>query len=149
MLRDLRTSAWALGLAALTMAVSLGLGRWSGWMTFLLCAIAAYLVMIGLNWAKQLRTLNQWLRTQADTPVTYTLSEDQVTAASESGSVSIPWGDFRSALISDLDTLVGFQRSTGELTIPTGQVPAEAMERLIERLTAHGKQVRDRRTRSA
>lgn len=102
------------------------------------------LLFYGLAWFKQARALDDWLKTQGPEPVIYTLSEETVQNTSVVAGMALRWEVFARLKISDLDVLLVFPRS-GALTLPTEQVPAEALDFLKQRFLAHGGKVEDRR----
>lgn len=48
-------------------------------------------------------------------------------------------------VVSDFDTLLMFAGAAGALTLPSEQVPADALDYLKNRFTAFGKKVEDKR----
>jgi hypothetical protein len=111
---------------------------------FALSALGLYLVIAGIAWFRQSRALDEWLRRQAGAPVIYSLSEETIESAAEVGSTKLKWDAFRSLAISDFDTLLVFPYH-GALTMPTDQIPGEALEFLKTQFFSHGKKVEDTR----
>jgi hypothetical protein len=109
-----------------------------------LSVITLYLVICGVAWFRQSRALNDWLRKQAGAPVIYSLSDATIESSSEVGSTKLKWDAFRCLSISEFDTLLMFSQQ-GALTLPTDQIPGEALEFLKKQFVAHGKKVEDRR----
>lgn len=111
---------------------------------FAISALGFYLLVAAVAWIRQSKALDEWLRQQAGAPVVYSLTEEAIESSAKIGSTKLKWDAFRSLAISDFDTLLGFS-SHGALTLPTEQVPTEALEFLKQQFLARGKKVEDRR----
>jgi hypothetical protein len=111
---------------------------------FVLCALGFYFVIAGVAWFRQSRALDEWLRQQAGAPLIYSLSEETIESTAEVGSTKLKWDAFRSLAISDFDTLLVFPHQ-GALTMPTDQIPREAIEFLKKQFLSHGKKIEDKR----
>ena len=139
---------WQLLIAGVLILVAVGgdilSGHFDSLSAFAVTALGLCVLVYGVAWFQQSRALGDWLKQQGGAPVIYTLSEDAVESSSEVGSTKLKWDAFARLTISDLDVLLVFPR-TGALTLPTGQVPSEALEFLKQRFLAHGKKVEDRR----
>ena len=114
---------------------------------FVLSAMGFYLAIAGFAWFRQSRALDDWLRRQGDAPVIYSLSEETIESCAEVGSTKLKWDAFRSLAICDFDTLLVFPQH-GALTMPTDQIPVEALQFLKRQFLAHGKRVEDRRKKA-
>ena len=121
-------------------------GHFSALSAFGATVVGFCFLFYGLAWFRQSRALNDWLKKQGGAPVIYSLSEETVESSSEVGSTKLKWDAFARLTISDLDVLLVFPR-TGALTLPTAQVPSEALEFLKRQFLAHGKKVEDQRRR--
>jgi hypothetical protein len=97
-----------------------------------------------IAWFKQVASINDWVRKQGSDPVIYRLSEDFIEAASNLGSSKLKWEMFHRLVISDLDLLLMFSRNAA-LTMPTDQVPSEAIDFLVTKFTNHSLKIEDRR----
>jgi hypothetical protein len=111
-----------------------------------LTAIGFAILVYGAAWFRQSKVIDAWIRSQGDAPLIYLLSEDSVETTAVVGSSKLKWDAFSTLSITDEDTLLVFPRE-GALTLPTRQVPAEAMEFLKQRFLAHGKKITDKRNR--
>jgi len=109
-----------------------------------LSVLALYLAICAFAWFRQSKALDDWLRKQAGAPVVYSLSETTIESSSEVGSTKLKWDAFRSLSISEFDTLLKFPHH-GPLTLPTDQIPVEALEFLKKQFVTNGKKVEDRR----
>ncbi|CAN5584156.1 hypothetical protein BH09VER1_BH09VER1_40310 [soil metagenome] len=117
-----------------------------GFSFFLVGVVAVYFAIAAFAWARQTRVIRQWIRQQGGKPVVYVLSEEGVEGRSEIGSTKLKWEAFKRLKITDFDTLL-FYVTHGEMTLPTAQLPPEALEFLRSRFLAHGKKVEDSRTK--
>jgi len=113
-------------------------------MIFAMSMLTLYVVLCVIAWFRQLRAIKDWLRMQGEVPVIYSLSEETVEASSAIGSTKLKWDAFKKITVSDFDTLLVFSYH-GALTLPTAQVPKEALDLLKTRFAAHGKKVEDKR----
>lgn len=86
---------------------------------------------------KQARQLLEQL---GDEPVRYTCGEDALRVHSRLGGSSVRWEAFRE-LDEGPDVCLLFVDPTQYLTLPTDQIPPEALEKLREHLRAAGAQV--------
>lgn len=111
---------------------------------FALSSIGFALLIFGAAWLRQSKMIDDWIRAQGDAPVVYVLSEESVESSSTMGSMRLKWDALYRITITNCDTLLHFQR-LGALTLPTDQVPVEAMDYLKGRFRAHGKRVEDKR----
>jgi hypothetical protein len=139
---------WKLVIAALVALVAAAweirggaIGMFS---VFAIAALVLYVVIAAIAWRRQSKALDEWLRHQAGAPVVYSLSDEAIESSAEVASTKLKWEAFHSLSISDFDTLLGFS-SHGALTLPTEQVPVEALEFLKKQFLAHGKKVEDKR----
>lgn len=85
------------------------------------------------------RVIREWTRAQGTSPVRYTLTDDAVQAASNLGKSELKWNVFRE-LVEYPDYLL-LRYSSGasaHLTIPTANVPAEALEFIRRKFSALG-----------
>ncbi len=130
--------------------VGLGIGFSSGGLgrlSVLGMTVMAFCVLLySAAWIRQRRSIREWIKKQGVTPVRYTLSEDVLTAQSVMGSTTLKWNVFERLVVQALDTLLELPGS-GALTLPTSQIPQDAMIRLVEKFTAHGKPIKDSRPR--
>ena len=111
---------------------------------FVMSMLSLYVVLGAIAWFRQLRAIRDWLQMQGDAPVIYSISEETVEASSAIGSTKLKWDAFKKITVSDFDTLLVFSYH-GALTLPTAQVPKEALDFLKTRFAAHGKKVEDKR----
>lgn len=142
---------WAIALAV---AVTVGIvtmdwlnGSLSAVSIFALSALAFYAAIAGLAWLRQSRALDAWLRMQDGAPVVYSLTPETVESRSAQGAVQLQWAAFRLLVIDDFDTLLVL-RTPGALTLPTAQIPAEALAFMQQQIRLHGGRVQDRRPRA-
>jgi hypothetical protein len=111
---------------------------------FAFAAFGVYVVLSAVVWTRQSKALDEWLRHQAGAPVIYSLSEEAIESSAAIGSTRLKWDAFRSLTITDFDTLLAFSPH-GALTLPTDQVPPEALHLLKKQFLAHGRKVDDQR----
>jgi hypothetical protein len=111
---------------------------------FALSALSLYIIVFSIVWFRQSRALDDWIRQQAGAPVIYSLSDATIETSSGVGSTKLKWEAFRRLSISETDTLLMFSQH-GALTLPTGQIPLEALNFLKKQFVTHGKKVEDRR----
>ena len=111
---------------------------------FALAALAFYVVVAAIAWHRQSKALDEWLRQQAGAPVIYSLTDETIESSANVGSTKLKWEAFCRLSISDFDTLLGFS-SHGTLTLPTEQVPIEALEFIKKQFLTRGKKVDDNR----
>ena len=136
--------AIAVVLVLVSTALSAGEDHLSAWSVFGLIAVGLAGLIFGVAWHRQSKAIDDWIRAQGKAPVIYALSEDLVETTSAIGSTKLKWDAFRGMAITDEDTLLLFPHS-GALTLPTRQVPSEAIEFLKKRLLAHDKKIKDKR----
>jgi hypothetical protein len=136
----------AFAMITVSVVADLRSGQFGPLSAFGVSAVGFCVLIYGLAWFRQLKALNDWLKKQGSAPVTYTISAEAVESTSEVGSAKLKWDAFSRLTISDLDVLLFFQRS-GALTLPTQQVPQEALEFLKQQFLTHGKKVEDKRKR--
>ncbi len=134
--------ATAVGAAAVIMNAMRG--PLNGGSIFIMSGLGFYFTIATVAWFRQSKALDEWLRRQAGAPVIYLFSEDGIESSSAVGSTKLKWDAFRSLAISDFDTLLEFLFH-GALTLPTDQIPREALEFLQQRFQANGKKIKDRR----
>lgn len=147
--RRLFQAKWVLGLAAgLVIASvivrpekSLGALQIVG-----LSGLGLVAAIFGVAWWRQSRAIDSWVSRQEGRPVVYRLTDDGFESESASGSVRLKWEVLDAILIANEDTLLMFG-SEGTLTLPTAQVPAEALRFLTQKLEARGRKARERRRR--
>lgn len=116
-----------------------------GWLPSLGLFAAVFYAGIALfAWQKQKAVLKHWTAAQGSTPIIYRLSEEAVECVSKVGSTRLAWNALRGLEIHPLHTLILFNPQ-GAVTLPTDQVPPEALVYLTEKMKAAGKKVRDQR----
>lgn len=84
------------------------------------------------------------LRALGDAPVSYRLDGNEIATRSPLGSSAVKWAMIRKLWIDPDLTLVFFTRNA-YTTIPTGQVPREALEFLADQVARAGGSIDDRR----
>lgn len=110
----------------------------------LLGVVAAAVLIFGLAWVRYRRWIGAWLKSQGDAPVEYAFSPEAIETSSRIGQTSLKWEAMSKVEVNDLDTLITWGNS-GALTLPTDQIPLEAMSFLQERSVALGKKFKDNR----
>ncbi len=134
----------AVGYAAASQAIR---GGFSFFPIFGVSLIAFYLLICGVALIQQSRALDDWREKQGEAPVLYSLCEDSIESFSQIGSTKLKWSAFRSLAITEFDTLLMFS-ARGALTLPTDQIPGEALEFLKKQFSAHGKKITDARKKA-
>ena len=142
---------WKIAIAATLLGICVTLETTHGAISIVsilgLSAFVLYLIIAGVAWLRQSKALDEWLRQQEGAPVIYSLSDEAVETTARISSAKLKWDAFHRLSISDFDTLLLFSFH-GALTLPTDQVPVEALEFLKKRFLAYGKKVEDRRTKA-
>ena len=113
---------------------------------FLFSLVGVTVCFITAAWFHQSRQIDEWARRQGDTPVHYSLTEDAVESRSQLGATKLNWDAFSKMRISEDDTLL-FYSKVAALTLPTKQVPEEALAYLASRFSHYTKPIEDRRKR--
>jgi hypothetical protein len=109
-----------------------------------LSAIGFCVLVYGATWIRQVMAIREWARRQGTASVVYALSEATVKATSEMGGTELKWEAFSGIVVTDFDTRLVFSRN-GALTLPTDQIPPEALDFMKKQLGAHGKKIEDQR----
>lgn len=112
------------------------------WMVLGIAGLFA--VVCGLAWMQRAREIDRWLEGQGGLPVVYTLSEEKIETESFVGKTALLWMAFSGLTINEEDTLLHVQGGAA-LTLPTRQVPTEALGFITRKVGAAGKNVEDQR----
>lgn len=113
---------------------------------FCVAALGFVVLVYALAWFRQAKAIDDWVKRQGGEPVVYTLNEATVEATAQVGSASLKWDAFTKLKISDLDVLLVVKQHNA-LTLPTPQVPPDALEFLIQRFSRLGKKIEDHRSK--
>lgn len=146
--RRLFRHPWRLVLAVVLVGLSVGMdlrdGHLENWSVLCLSAVAFGVLIFAIGWHRQSKVIDDWCQKQGDAPVVYSLTESEIEAVSQMGSMRLKWDAFSHLKISEWDTLLHFGRGSA-LTLPTAQVPAEAMNFMKQQFVSHDKKVEDAR----
>jgi hypothetical protein len=111
-----------------------------------LTAIGFAILIYAVTWIRQTRAIKKFIKQQGECPLTYTLTDREVSATSVLGSTTLVWTAFEKLVISDLDTLLFFSSSSA-LTLPTSQLSSEILDYICQKFKASEKRVIDKRKR--
>lgn len=91
-----------------------------------LTALGIYVLLYGVYYIRQCRTIADWKRLQGDDPVHYVLSDETLRAKSNLGSTELKWHVFKELREHPDFILLGLNR-VSHLTLPTADIPPDAL----------------------
>lgn len=113
-----------------------------------LTALGFMTLFVGLSWWRYRESIQKSLDRQQGKPVECSVSDEAISVVSQAGSGSLKWDMFHSLLVTATHVVPKLTYRSAAFTLPTEQVPAEALDFIIQQFQSHGKPVRDRRKKS-
>lgn len=123
----------------------------TGGMGYLSIVIITVLLLLALVYAvlvvSRRKQMAQLLKRLGDEPVSYELSDSELSTETALGSSTLKWEMIKKLWIDPDLTLVFYARN-GYTTIPTDQIPSEALIFIADRVKSVGGTVTDNTTRA-
>jgi hypothetical protein len=108
-------------------------------------AIAAYLLLAALAYFYRRRQLIVLLQSRSQEAVTYELTPAGIASLTTDGGGALRWQEINELWLTNEFLLLRHEQG-GHTTLPTRQVPDEALQALIAGVKAAGGNIRDRRS---
>jgi hypothetical protein len=137
--------SWKIGIAFLALTIGV-VTLYSSPSTRAWAMLFAGVVVLGAGvlvsaWLIQIKQIDKWADRQGSAPVTYTIGDGSIEATSESGANKLRFAVFEKLEIQKEAVLLYYSRM-GALTLPLAQVPQEALDLLVAKLSLHNIPIR-------
>ncbi|MGI9243213.1 MAG: hypothetical protein ACR2RV_20615 [Verrucomicrobiales bacterium] len=113
----------------------------------ILTLLSIFALVYAVGFFTRRKQMADLLRRLGDSPVSYSLGDAELAAESALGSSSLKWEMVRELWVDPDITLVFYARN-GYTTIPTPQIPADALTFLAMQVERAGGAVKDNRTKA-